>query len=268
MNVEDRPLIAITGAAGTVGAITIRALGPHARLRLIDRSWSDSARQESAEHVTADLRRPHETRLALAGADIVVHLAANASPQQNAESAVDGAALLAANVADALERGGAKRLVFASSVHTMGMYDAAGSFPIRSEWAPRPCCEYGAAKVLTESLFELLHRRTGMPVVGLRLGLTGHVPAGGHYASQWLGDADYSRLIRAAVEYRGGYAAVFAMSADAAERWDLSETRRVLGVHATDRAVIVPPVNARHGWAERCLMLATAATDDAADCPR
>lgn len=239
-----------------MGAITVRALQSHARLRLIDRAWPAGAGTVAgAEYVTADLRAPHSAELALGGADVVVHLAANASPQQSAVRAVEGVGLIAANVADALEKNGTGRLVFASSVHAMGMYDVEGEHPARSAWKQRPCCEYGASKVLTENIFELLHRRTGTSVLGLRLGLTGYAPPNAQYAMQWLGDRDYSRMVRAAITVEEGFALVFAMSGAAAARWDLEETERVLGVSPSDSPVIAPSGNGEQEARGRCLMM-------------
>jgi hypothetical protein len=253
---DRRPLVAITGAGGRVGVITIRALQPYARLRLIDRAWPEHSRGEAdADYVTADLRIPRATRAALAGADVVVHLAANASPEQNAAGAVEGVGLIAANVADALEHLGTGRLVFASSVHAMGMYDVEGDHPVQAGWKQRPCCDYGASKVLAENVFELLHRRTRMPVLGLRLGLTGYPPTEASYVGQWLGENDYSRMIRAAVERSAGFGLVFAMSPSAAERWDLTETERVLGWRPSDNAIIRVRTGQRIGGPTRCLML-------------
>lgn len=255
-----RPLVVVTGAAGHVGKLTSRALVGRYRLRLIDLNWTEGDALEAGddvERITLDLTESGSWDAALESAHCVVHLAGHPYPGIDARTAVEGGAMLSAGLAAAASRSDQlKRIVFASSIHTMGLYHRRGQYPIRRDWPPRPCCEYGAAKVFSENLFELLTERTPITVVCLRLGLTGFPPSTPNFASQWLGPEDYARLLHASLTVPIRYGAYFGLSSGALDRWDLSETIRDLGFESTDPAPILDPVssNEPEPAAEHCLM--------------
>jgi hypothetical protein len=193
---------------------------------------------------------------AIASAHAVVHLAGHPYPGIDARTAVEGGAMITAQLAAAAEGSGLKRIVFASSIHTMGLYHRHAQYPIRQQWPPRPCCEYGAAKVFSENLLEILTERTPISVVCLRLGLTGFYPDTAGLASQWLGDGDYAQLLHASLTVPVRYGTYLGMSAGAASRWDLSETTRDLGFQPSDPVPVPEPVPASGPGpaADHCLM--------------
>ena len=230
------PLVAVTGAAGRVGRITARALAGRYRLRLIDLDWPDSVEEDpldaavnDAERVAADLREPQACAAAVESVDLLVHLAGQPSPQIGVREAVEDVAMPTANLAAAVRDSAVRRVVFASSIHTMGLYDRHGQNPIDPTWTTRPCCEYGSAKVLSENLLRLLTERTPTSVVCLRLGLTGALPPTAYAMSQWLGDDDYTDLLRRALTADVTFGTYFGVSAKARERWDVSNGEADLG---------------------------------------
>lgn len=231
-----RPLIVVTGAAGHVGKLTSQALAGRYRLRLIDLDWpgGDPGDADGTERLVLDLRDRNAWDEALKSASAVVHLAGHPYPGIDARTAVDSGAMLTAQLAAAAAGSGLKRIVFASSIHTMGLYHRNAQYPIRQQWCPRPCCEYGAAKVFSENLLEILTERTPISVVCLRLGLTGFPPETADLASQWLGPKDYASLLHASLTVPVKYGTYLGMSAGAARRWDLTETIRGLGFKPTD----------------------------------
>lgn len=254
-----RPLVVVTGAAGHVGTLATQALAGRYRLRLIDLRWPAGEprdEDEGTERLALDLSNRGAWDQALESAHAVVHLAGHPYPGIDVRTAVESGAMLTAHLAAAAVNSDLKRIVFASSIHTMGLYHRHGQYPIRQEWSPRPCCEYGAGKVFSENLLELLSERTSISVVCLRLGLTGFPPGTTDLASQWLGPADYSRLLHAALTVPLRFRSYFGMSAGATERWDLSETIRDLGFNPTDPIPDVdPPSTTEPGPAsEHCLM--------------
>ncbi|MGX9900845.1 NAD-dependent epimerase/dehydratase family protein [Arthrobacter sp. SA17] len=232
------PLVVVTGAAGHVGQLTSQALAGRYRLRLIDLDWPMGDTRDDVDGVERrglDLTERGAWDAAIESAQAVVHLAGNAYPEIGARAAVEGGAMLAAGLAAAAQ-GSAhlKRIVFASSIHTMGLYHREAQYPIRQHWPSRPCCEYGAAKVFSENLLEILTERAPVSVVCLRLGLTGYAPATTGYASQWLGPGDYAQLLHASLTVPMRYGKYLAVSAGAARKWDLTETIRGLGFHPSD----------------------------------
>jgi nucleoside-diphosphate-sugar epimerase len=230
------PLVAVTGAAGRVGRLTARALAGRYRLRLIDLDWPDAVEEDpldaavdDAERVAADLRRPEACAAAVDGVDLLVHLAGQPSPQIGVREAVEDVAMPTANLAAAVWKSSVRRMVFASSIHTMGLYDRHQQHPIDPTWPTRPCCEYGTAKVLSENLLGLLTERTTTSVVCLRLGLTGALPPTAYAVSQWLGDDDFANLLRRALVADVTFGAYFGVSEKARVRWDVSNGEADLG---------------------------------------
>jgi NAD+ dependent glucose-6-phosphate dehydrogenase len=241
---QTLPLVAVTGAAGRVGRLTARALAGRYRLRLIDLDWPDAVEEDpldaavdDAERVSSDLRDPEACAAAVESVDLLVHLAGQPSPQIGIREAIEDVAMPTANLVAAVPGSSVRRVVFASSIHTMGLYDRHGENPIDPTWTTRPCCEYGSAKVLSENLLRLLTERTDTSVVCLRLGLTGSLPPTGYAVSQWLGDDDFAALLRGALTASVTFGTYFGVSERARMRWDVTNGEADLGYVPTQ----VPP---------------------------
>lgn len=229
------PLALVTGAAGRVGRLTVGALAGRYRLRLVELDWpaaltdDASVAVKQADRVAADLRDPERWPALLNGVDSVVHLAGNPSPEISAREAVEDVAMATAHLVSAAAAAGVRRIVYASSIHAMGLYQRHGNHPIDPRWPPQPCCDYGAAKVLSENLLALLVQRSTVSVVSLRLGMTGVLPSNEFQASHWLGDGDCAELMRCAITAEVSCGAYFGMSNGGSGFWDLSPTTADLG---------------------------------------
>lgn len=231
------PLVAVTGAAGRVGRITARALAGRYRLRLVDLEWPDdvaedplTAAVDDEERVACDLRDAAAAADALTGVDLVLHLAAQPSPHIDVREAVEDVLMPTANIVAAVQRSATvRRLVFASSIHSMGLYDRHGEHPIDPAWPHRPCCPYGTAKVAGENLLRLLTERTAVTVACLRLGLTGMLPGNPHGVSHWLGDDDYAHLVRGALAAEVTFGSYFGVSVPGTAYWQVANAQADLG---------------------------------------
>jgi dihydroflavonol-4-reductase len=114
----------VTGATGFVGSHVARVLAEQgAELRLLVRSSSNPKNIEAlkAERVVGDLRDPASLEKAMAGCDVVFHVAADyrlwvRDPEQMYRSNVEGTRA----VLDAARKNGVRRMVYTSSVATMG----------------------------------------------------------------------------------------------------------------------------------------------------
>jgi dihydroflavonol-4-reductase len=114
----------ITGATGFVGSHVARVLAEQgADLRLLIRSSSDPRNIQAlkADRVVGDLRDPASVEKAMAGCDVVFHLAADyrlwvREPEQMYRSNVEGTRAILA----AARKNGVRRVVYTSSVATMG----------------------------------------------------------------------------------------------------------------------------------------------------
>lgn len=117
-------LVFITGATGFLGSHVARVLREQgARLRLLVRPTSDlrNIADLDADRVPGDLRDPASFEKALAGCEAVFHVAADyrlwvRDPEQMYRANVEGTRALL----QAAQRQGVRRIVYTSSVATMG----------------------------------------------------------------------------------------------------------------------------------------------------
>jgi dihydroflavonol-4-reductase len=114
----------VTGATGFLGSHVARALAEQgAELRVLVRPTSDLRNIEglNADRVVGDLRAPSSIDKALCGCDVVFHVAADyrlwvRNPAEMYRSNVEGTRSLL----DAARKRGVRRVVYTSSVATMG----------------------------------------------------------------------------------------------------------------------------------------------------
>lgn len=186
----------VTGAAGRIGRTVCEAL--------TDR-WdilpADVVPAAGVRHL--DVTDGMACREAFAGADAVVHLAAETNPDATWET------LLPANIegpyqaAQAAMACGVRRLVLASSLHAVSGYPEGRQR--RDTDPPRPASLYGATKAWAEALGAATAYTSSTTVVALRIGYFSDVPpregeqSPGEWAA-WLSARDAVDLVRAAVE--------------------------------------------------------------------
>ena len=118
----------VTGATGFLGSHVARVLADGgADLRLLVRPTSDLrnlGELDKAERITGDLRDPASLKRAMAGCDVVFHVAADyrlwtptqADIDQMYQSNVEGTR----TIIEVAQQAGVKRVVYTSSVATMG----------------------------------------------------------------------------------------------------------------------------------------------------
>jgi dihydroflavonol-4-reductase len=119
----------VTGSTGFVGSHVARLLGEQgADLRLLVRPTSklDNIKDLHADHATGDLRDPESLKRAMSGCDYVFHVAADyrlwaPDPREMYQSNVEGTRA----IIQAAQDSGIKRVVYCSSVATMGFNDQA-----------------------------------------------------------------------------------------------------------------------------------------------
>lgn len=252
MTAGNGPLIVVTGASGVVGRRVATALRGVARLRLVDRRALEEVPPD-AEQLVLDLREDGAWEAAVADAAVVVHLAGNASPSQDARTVIHEVAELAAGLADVVERSSVQHIVMASSIHALGRHDVSGRRPVRASDPVWPCCDYGAAKAFAEEVLTLACIDRGVVLTSMRLGLVGWQPTDALYRSNWTSDRDVMNAVRAIVALRPSGPLLIA-SNGARGRWEIEDTERRLGLTFLDD----PPTAQRAARPEenvRCLML-------------
>jgi nucleoside-diphosphate-sugar epimerase len=233
MAAEDRRIVVITGAAGAIGTLIVRRLGGRWRIRATDRRADSSAEE-------LDVADAAGCREAFAGADAVVHLAANPEPDATWDELraanVDGAYTVTTAAAEA----GIRRLVLASSLHTVSAISSERQH--RGDDAPRPANLYGATKAWAEALGSWIAATSSTSVVALRIGYFLPRPPTGDQASptnlsSWLSHDDCVRLIQAAVESeRDGFVVVNGISANRRRIAELGGNEASIGYAPRDDA--------------------------------
>lgn len=217
----------VTGAAGGVARYLLPALGSAYTLRLTDRAPFPDA-------VAGDLCDAGFARRVCAGADAVVHLAADADPDQPWHRLRDPNANAVANLLAGAADAGVSRVVLASSLHAVGGHVDAGETAVGEDALPYPCCTYGALKVLAENLGRLSADQQGLRVVCLRLGGVRDRPMARSWLPGWLSGPDLVRLVTAALTADVRYGVYHGVSANTARLWSCDRARAELGYRPRD----------------------------------
>jgi UDP-glucose 4-epimerase len=166
-------LVLVTGGAGFIGANLVRALlaAGFAVRTLDDLSTGRAAHLDdlrgSIERHRGSVTDVSAVTRAVDGTHAVVHLAARSGvppsiqdPRADFKVNVEGTF----NVFDAARRGGARRVVFASS----GAVLAGAAPPLHEALSPQPLSPYGASKLYGEGLVKAFEGSYGMVGVSLR----------------------------------------------------------------------------------------------------
>jgi len=164
----------VTGGAGFIGSHVVRALlAAGIAVRVLDNLSIGRAASlpPEAELVIGDLLDGEAVRRAVAGCDVVVHLAARVAIRSSFDHVAEDArtnGVGTAVVLDAAARSGTvRRVVFTSS---MAVYaEAPPGVRMREDHATVPISPYGVSKLAGERLTELICARAGIGSVCLRL---------------------------------------------------------------------------------------------------
>lgn len=164
----------ITGGAGFIGSNMVRFLLEKGEaVRVLDnfatgRRENLAEVQQQIELVEGDVRDPAAVKRAVAGVDVVYHLAALGSvprsikdPRTTHEVNATGTF----NVLVACQEAGVERFVFASS---SSVYGANKTLPQHEALPPHPISPYAASKVVGEAYAKAFAAAYGMKTVCLR----------------------------------------------------------------------------------------------------
>jgi hypothetical protein len=162
--------VLVTGGEGIIGSVVRRTLAD-----AYDLSFLTLRPASFASHV-GNITRLASIRPAFRGVDAVVHLAGASSVDSPWEQVLANNVVGTYNVFEAARLAGVKRVVYASSNHTIGMYEAEGAPGIYDlddgrafdvSVPVRPDSLYGVSKVFGEALGRLYADRHQMDVICL-----------------------------------------------------------------------------------------------------
>ncbi|KKK82649.1 hypothetical protein LCGC14_2801270 [marine sediment metagenome] len=223
----------LTGAAGGVGTMLRPLLREkYGRVVLSDIvPITDLA--EGEEFRAADLNDPQAVTAALEGVDRVIHLGG-----QPVEAPWE--TVLSANITglhtflECARTAGVARMVFASSVHTIGFYGRQRRIDVDDR--VRPDSRYGASKVFGEAMCALYADKFGMRTLTIRIGNVDYLPVDARRLSIWLHPEDLAQLCAIGLEHPDVHnQVVFGASDNARAWWDNGAAFR-LGYRPRHRA--------------------------------
>lgn len=234
---DSRRRIVVTGAAGRIGRRLQARLGDATSYDIVSVDRDD--RGEPGIH-SADLSR-YDTEWTdlFAGADTVIHLAGDPRPTAPWQSVAENNIEATLHVFRAASEHNVRRVIYASTLMTMEGHRF-GSGPISADTQPRPTSFYAASKLMGESIGRQFSQVEGMSVICLRIGAvqvdrTSPSPdVNAWRRTKWLSGDDlcqaFEKAILADVQ---GFAILPLVSDNDGMRWDLTETRRVIGYKPT-----------------------------------
>ena len=169
----------------------------------------------------------------LEGAEMVVHFGAVVDEKPFEE--LWGPNFVGAyNVWEAAWKAGARRVVYASSIHAVGMWEVNAG--IGTDAAHRPDTFYGLAKCFAEDLGRMYWEKRGLEAVCLRILSCTPEPQNARALGTWLSHPDLIQLVTRAIDTPvTGFAVAYGVSANA--RAPVSNARAAfLGYRPQDNA--------------------------------
>lgn len=242
---ERRRTVLITGAAGDIGTGFVGRYGSEYELTLLDLPEAGAQEPGDARVVAADIRDLAALKKAFAGIDTVVHLAAHRQPSTAWGDVLETNIVGTYNVVAAAIAAGCRRVVYASSVHTVSGYPQGRQ--VREDDPVNPGNLYGASKCFGEALGRYAAEQEGLSFIVLRIGAYQPPEAVSSAPDNWTLDEycapdDLSDLIKLCVDDEEIDFEIFnAASRNRISRLDVSKARERLGYRpAYDAFAMVP----------------------------
>ena len=226
--------VALSGASGNVGQVLRPALlerGVDLRSAGGRRPLTPLRPGEDVMH--GDLRDPAVVDRLLEGVDVLIHMAGTSVERPLPEIIENNLVGLHA-VYEGARRHKVKRIVFASSNHTIGMYPVQERVGL--DCAFRPDCFYGLSKMWGEGMARLYWDKHGIEGISVRIGSALPKPTEPRHLSTWLGHEDLLQLTMRCIETPDiGYLVVWGVSANTRTYWDNAGAER-LGYRPTQNS--------------------------------
>lgn len=217
--------ILITGAAGYLGGVLRRGLRGRYTLRLTDIAPLPDALQAGENFAQADLADPAALADLMRGVDTVVHLggcSVEAEWEKILHANIEGTY----NVFEAARAAGVKRVVYASSHHTVGYYRRTRKVGV--DEPPRPDSRYGVSKVFGEAVGRMYADKYGLEVLCQRIGVARPAPQNARGMLAYLSERDYVHLTERCIEAPDiHFLVVYGVSANRGAFWDNPGAARI-----------------------------------------
>ncbi|MBB4513654.1 NAD-dependent epimerase/dehydratase family protein [Paraburkholderia fungorum] len=223
----------LTGAAGNLGSQLRGALANWAdvvRVSDISKLGDPAPHEETSIVDLAD--RPAVMQL-VEGVDAIVHLG-GISVDAPFEDLLGANIVGTYNVYEAARKHGVKRIVFASSNHTIGFHPV--TQVLDADSPQRPDSLYGVTKCFGEALSRYYYDRFGIETVCLRIGSSFEEPKNPRMLVTYLSYRDFIELVRCSLfTHCVGHAVVYGASNNPVKWWDNTKAS-FLGFNPRDSA--------------------------------
>ena len=190
--------LVLTGAAGRLGGLLRNPLSAMAETLVTTDLVDDVGPLHPGEtYVQADLSDLAAITAICEGADMVVHFGAigNEAPF---DAILQSNIIGAYNVWEAAFQQGVRRVVYASSIHAVGMH-LKRDF-IGTDAPHRPDTFYGLAKCFAEDLGSLYWDKRGLESIHLRILSCSGAVTNARALGSWLSDGDLVHLVTRAID--------------------------------------------------------------------
>ncbi|WP_299281118.1 NAD(P)-dependent oxidoreductase [uncultured Tateyamaria sp.] len=191
--------LVLTGAAGRLGS---HLRGPLAEMceTFVSTDIADGVSDLAANetYVKADLSRLDEIVNLLQDADMVVHFGA-IGDEAPFDDILHANIIGAYNIWEAAHRNGVRRVVYASSIHAVGMHKSADMIGVNAPH--RPDTYYGLAKCFAEDLARMYWDKRGIEAVCMRIASCATV-TNARAVGTWLSYDDLIHMVTRAIDTR------------------------------------------------------------------
>jgi uronate dehydrogenase len=226
--------IALSGASGQIGTFLRKALLARGLpLRSAGGTKPLTPLVDGEDVMHGDLRDRAVVDRLLDGVDVLIHMAGT-SIEKPLPEIIENNLRGLVEVYEGARRHGVRRVVFASSNHTIGMYPVTEKLALGC--TPRPDGFYGLSKVWGESVAQMYWDLHGVESVNVRIGSCLARPTEPRHLSTWFGHEDLLHFIDRCIQApQLGCLTVWGVSANTRSWWD-NRGAEALGYHPQQNA--------------------------------
>jgi hypothetical protein len=232
--------VLVTGAAGRIGSCFARFGAHKYNLRLMVQEGDNKAGELHAygEVVTGELGDLPRLQSLCEGMDTVIHLAADPRPSASWESLLPNNIIGTYNLFLAANQAKCRRVVFASSIHTVSGYPL--EVQVKTSDPVNPADLYGVTKCFGEALGRYMAEQAGLSVIALRIGSFSSLEkacgvSGLKILDSFVSDRDLMQLIERSIEVEElQFAILNGLSNNLFKRLDVSDARELVGYAPED----------------------------------
>jgi len=210
--------ILLTGAAGGLGKVLRKTLNGWHDITVLSDINKINDISDNEEFVQCDLGDMEAVMGLVKGCDGIIHLGGQ-SLENTFENILNANIRGTYHIYEAARQHGIKRILFASSNHTIGFHKSGTQLDANATM--RPDSIYGVSKVYGEMLASYYFDKFGVETAAVRIGSCFTKPLDKRMLSTWMSYNDFTDLIKKVFEIKElGYSIVYGVSDNPESWWD------------------------------------------------